>query len=175
MTQAATFVPGRSRVQEWVDFVLADRSCQGASPLEWASDAAEAAREFGAAKIVAEANRGGEMVRQTLHAAGVPFTAGKPCPVELVHASKGKCVGAEPVTVLYPHGRVRHCGLFKDLEAQLVAIVRRERVGTCGQGRGGAGTDRADALVWEISSLNLIPNVAGAPSIRRLMIGLLTG
>jgi phage terminase large subunit-like protein len=47
-----------------------------------------AARAFGAVKTVAEANQGGEMVRQTL------LTAGVPCTVELVHASKGKCVRA---------------------------------------------------------------------------------
>ena len=155
-------VPGRSRGQEWVAYVLADRSCQGASLLEWASVAAEAAREFGAVKIVAEANQGGEMVRQTL------LTAGVPCPVELVHASKGKCVRAEPVSVLYQHGRVRHCGLFRDLEAQLVAMGAESGSERAGRGGEEAGTDRADALVWAISALNLIPNVAGAPSLRRL-------
>lgn len=50
---------------------------RGATPLEWASVAAEAAREFGAAKIVAEANEGGEMFRQTL------LTVRVPCAVEL--------------------------------------------------------------------------------------------
>ena len=137
-----------------VGYVLADRSCMGAKPLEWAQIAAEAAREFGASKIVAEANQGGEMVRQTL------LTAGVSCPVELVHASKGKCVRAEPVSVLYQRGRVRHCGHFRELEAELMAmgVESVEK----------AGSDRADALVWAVAALNLITNVAGAPSIRRL-------
>ncbi|RYG26032.1 MAG: DNA-packaging protein, partial [Burkholderiales bacterium] len=152
--RVANAINARTKGKEWVAYVLADRSCQGATPLEWASVAAEAAREFGAVKIVAEANQGGEMVRQTL------LTAGVPCPVELVHASKGKCVRAEPVSVLYQHGRVRHCGQFRDLEDQLVAMGA-ESVEE-------AGTDRADALVWAVSALDLIANVAGAPSIRRL-------
>jgi phage terminase large subunit-like protein len=47
-------------------YVLADRSQAGLSPLGWAMRVAEAAREFGAAEIVAEANQGGDMVRATL-------------------------------------------------------------------------------------------------------------
>ncbi|MEQ1730609.1 MAG: ATP-binding protein, partial [Vicinamibacterales bacterium] len=73
-----------------VGYVLADRSAAGLTPLAWARQAADAAREFGAVKIVAESNQGGEMVRQTLVSAGVT------CAVELVHASKGKRARAEP-------------------------------------------------------------------------------
>lgn len=137
-----------------VGYVLADRSCVGAKPLEWARIAAHAAREFGATKIVAEANQGGEMVRQTLLSAGVN------CPIELVHASKGKVVRAEPVSVLYQLGRVRHCGHFRELEEELMAMGVES-----GEGQ---SNDRADALVWAISALGLITNVAGAPNIRRL-------
>ncbi len=134
-------------------YVLADRSAAGLRPLEWAEIAAHAAREFGAAKIVAEANQGGEMVRQTL------LTAGAECRIELVHASKGKCVRAEPVSALYQQGRVHHCGVFTTLEEQLMGMS---------VGQNEAGLDRADALVWAITALKLTGNSAPLPIIRRL-------
>ena len=144
---------GKGR-RERVGYVLADYSCIGAKPLEWAKAALRAVTDFGAAKIVAEANQGGEMVRQTLLSAGVT------CPIELVHASKGKCVRAEPVSVLYQRGLVRHCGHFRELESQLLAMgveAAEEQ-----------GNDRADALVWAVCALKLITNRAAAPGIRRL-------
>lgn len=146
--------PDGAKVRERVAYVLADHSCTGKKPLEWAEIAAQAVRDHGAAKIVAEANQGGEMVRQTLRSAGVI------CPIELVHASKGKCVRAEPVSVLYQRGLVRHCGHFRDLERELLGMGVESGEET--------GNDRADALVWAITSLKLITNVAAAPGIRRL-------
>lgn len=140
--------------RERVGYVLADYSCVGAKPLEWAKAALRAVTDFGAAKIVAEANQGGEMVRQTLLSAGVT------CPIELVHASKGKCVRAEPVSVLYQRGLVRHCGHFRKLEDQLLAVGVESAEEQ--------GNDRADALVWAICALKLITNRAAAPGIRRL-------
>ncbi len=144
----------RRKKRERVGYVLADRSCVGAKPIEWAKAALQAVQDFGAAKIVAEANQGGEMVRQTLLSAGVT------CPIELVHATKGKCVRAEPVSVLYQRGLVRHCGHFRELEGQLLGM---------GVEAGDeAGNDRADALVWAVAALRLVTNAAAAPGIRRL-------
>ena len=49
----------------------------GLRPLAWATLAAEAAREFGAVKIVAESNRGGEMTRDpVVGGRAVPGAAG---------------------------------------------------------------------------------------------------
>ena len=134
-------------------YVLADRSASGLRPLEWAERAVAAAREFGAGRIVAEANQGGEMVRQTLQ------TAGAACRVDLVYARKGKRARAEPVSALYQQARVHHCGVFEELEEQLIAM---------GAGDKETDLDRADALVWAVDGLKLTPNVAPAPSIRRL-------
>ncbi|HPN06660.1 MAG TPA: hypothetical protein PK050_12690, partial [Hyphomonadaceae bacterium] len=153
-TDGAKGAGREKRKRERVGYVLADYSCVGAKPLEWAKAALQAVTDFGAAKIVAEANQGGEMVRQTLLSAGVT------CPIELVHASKGKCVRAEPVSVLYQRGLVRHCGHFRELESQLLAMgveAAEEQ-----------GNDRADALVWAVCALKLITNRAAAPGIRRL-------
>ena len=76
-------------------FVLADRSAAGLSPLGWALRVSEAAAEFGAHEIVAEANQGGDMVRAVLAQAAAP------CAVRLVHASRGKRARAEPIAALY--------------------------------------------------------------------------
>jgi len=119
-------------------YVLADRSALGLSPLGWASVVSEAAREFGAAEIVAEANQGGDMVRATLAQAGAP------CAVRLVHASHGKRVRAEPIALLYEQGRVTHCGAFVALEEELLALGVAESEGLL---------DRADALVWALTAL----------------------
>jgi len=119
-------------------FVLADRSALGLSPLGWAMRVAEAAAEFGASEIVAEANQGGDMVRATLAQAGAP------CAVRLVHASRGKRARAEPIAALYEQGRVTHCGAFAALEEELLALGVSESEGLL---------DRADALVWALTAL----------------------
>ena len=118
--------------------VLADRSALGLSPLGWATRVAEAAREFGASEIVAEANQGGDMVRATLAQAGAS------CAVRLVHASHGKRVRAEPIALLYEQGRVTHCAAFVTLEEELLALGVAESEGLL---------DRADALVWALTAL----------------------
>ena len=122
-------------------FVLADRTARGLTPGGWARRAAETAAEFGASRLVAEANQGGDMVRSTLAAAEVG------CAVKLVHATRGKRARAEPVAALYEQGRVVHCGPFAALEEEMMALGSGET--------GGASPDRADALVWAITELML--------------------
>ena len=138
-------------------YVLADRTVSGVRPLAWATRALQAAREFGALKIVAEANQGGEMVRETLQTAALE--TGVQCRVDLVHAARSKRARAEPVSALYEQGKVHHCGAFTELEEQLMGM---------GAGEKEEGLDRADALVWAILALKLTPNVAAAPNISHL-------
>ena len=121
-------------------FVLADRTVRGASPDGWASHVIKAAADFDADVIVAESNQGGDMVRSTL------ATRDPPCPVRLVHASKGKRVRAEPVAALYEQGRVVHCGSFAALEEELMALGSDDLAHS---------PDRADALVWALTDLML--------------------
>jgi phage terminase large subunit-like protein len=128
-------------------YVLADLTLSGASPLGWAGRAAQAARDFGAAYVVAEANQGGDMVRTVLAMAGCDV------PVRLVHARLGKRARAEPVAALYEQGRITHCGAFPALEEELLAL------GTEGLDH---SPDRADALVWALSEL-LLNRRGGAP------------
>jgi phage terminase large subunit-like protein len=116
-------------------YVLADLTLSGASPLGWAGRAAQAARDFGAAYLVAEANQGGDMVRTVLAMAGCDV------PVRLVHARLGKRARAEPVAALYEQGRVTHCGAFPALEEELLALGTEDlpRPGR----RAGLGLERA--------------------------------
>jgi len=138
-------------------FVLADRSAHGLSPLGWATCVADAAREFGAGDIIAEANQGGDMVRATLAQAGAP------CEVRLVRASRGKRARAEPIAALYEQGRVTHCGApgnsFGALEEELLALGVSESEGLL---------DRADALVWALTALMTGPPPSEGPRIRPL-------
>jgi len=122
-------------------YVLADRSLRDA-PGAWARVAVQAAAEFGADRIVAEENFGGAMVRAVIVAAGAGVT------VQMVSASRGKVLRAEPVSALYEQGLVHHVGRFAVLEDQLCAFT------TAGY-RGEGSPDHADALVFALSELML--------------------
>ena len=140
-------VVGRARGMAWV---LADRTVRGRSPQGWARVVAQAADEFGAARVVAEANQGGEMVEAVLKTAGVG------CPVKRVHARSGKAARAEPVAALYEQGRVKHAAAgLEALEEELMGL------GT----EGGGSPDRADALVWAVTDL-LVDGAGMGPRIR---------
>ena len=124
--------------------VLADCSVSNASPERWARAVANAASEWNTDRVIAEANQGGAMVESVLRAAD------RSLPIKLVHASRGKSARAEPVAALYETGRVRHAGIFPQLEDQLCGLMPG---GTYeGPGR---SPDRADALVWALSELML--------------------
>jgi phage terminase large subunit-like protein len=120
--------------------VLADATVHGAGPHVWATRAAELARSVGAGAIVAEANNGGEMVREVLQ------TAAPEILVRLVHASVGKRARAEPVAALYAQGRVVHAAAFPDLEDEMCAYGSAGFTGS---------PDRLDAMVWALTDLML--------------------
>lgn len=121
-------------------YLLADRSA-AVGPTAWAKRAMEAAAEFGADSIVAEANNGGEMVRVTLVAAGYKGR------VKLVHASRGKRTRAEPISMFYEQGRIFHVEVFEQLEDQLVTWTPES----------GDSPDRLDANVWGWTELMVDP------------------
>jgi phage terminase large subunit-like protein len=122
-------------------YVLADRSLRDA-PAAWGRAAVQAYHEFAADRIVAEENFGGEMVRFVIRAAD-PNAA-----VQVISASRGKALRAEPVSALYERGLVHHVGRFAVLEDQLCAFT------TTGY-RGEGSPDHADALVFAITELML--------------------
>jgi phage terminase large subunit-like protein len=120
--------------------VLADASVRGLGPHEWAQRAASLAAQVGAARIVAEANNGGEMVRSVLQIAAPGI------PVKLVRARLGKRARAEPVAALYAQGRCLHAARFPALEDEMCAFGAPGFMGS---------PDRLDALVWAITDLLL--------------------
>lgn len=136
-------------------YVLEDATVSGQSPLGWAQAVASVVAEHGVQRVVAEANQGGEMIRSLLAMSGCDV------PIELVHARVGKRARAEPVAALYEQGRISHCpatgGRFAELDEEMMAL---------GNGELGKSPDRADALVWALSTL--LVSGRAEPRLRRV-------
>jgi len=134
-------------------YVLADDSARGLSPQAWASRAIALWRRLKADALIAEANFGGDMVRAVIG------QADREVPVRMVHATRGKFTRAEPIALLYEQGRVRHVGVFAQLEDEM-----------CDFGRDGLSSgrspDRLDALVWALTALSY--GAKAEPRIRSL-------
>jgi phage terminase large subunit-like protein len=141
-------------VQTWRAFVLADASVRAARPAAWAEAAIRAMERWGADRLVAEVNQGGDLVEQVIRQVDplVPFRK--------VHASRGKVARAEPVAALYEQGRVHHLRGLGALEDQMCAMTNRGY-----EGRG--SPDRVDALVWALTDLIVEPGAKWRrPSVR---------
>jgi phage terminase large subunit-like protein len=139
-----------------IGYVAADLSVAGLSPEGWAKKVDAAAEAWGADRVVAEKNNGGEMVAAVLRGANVGL------PVTLVHAADGKTARAEPVAVLFESGKAKLAGRFPELEDELAGM-------TYGRGYQGPGRspDRADAMVWALTEL-LVRKHRAEPRIRQL-------
>ena len=111
-----------------------------AGPATWGRVATAAFERHEASCIVAETNFGGAMVQQTIQVAR-PRTPFKP-----VTASRGKMQRAEPFSALYEQGKVRHVGMFPQLEDELAAFSTHGYVGP-------RSPNRADALIWALAAL----------------------
>lgn len=120
-------------------YVLEDAS-GSYSPEGWGRLAVELYRKWGADRIVAEKNYGGDMVRAIIQASD------RAIPYKAVNATRGKVVRAEPIAALYEQGKVHHVGIFPDLEDELCNFTPSEYVGE-------GSPDRADALVWAMTEL----------------------
>ncbi len=123
-------------------FILADESRQGLSPHGWASAAVAAYNKFGADRLVAEINNGGELVEALIRQVDERIS------YRAVRASRGKITRAEPVAALYERGLVHHVGSFPELEDEMTSYSGEP---------GDASPDRMDALVWAITDLALGP------------------
>ncbi len=128
--------------EEWTAYVLADESVSGASPQAWAERALAAFHSYGADRLVAEVNQGGDLVETVIRAAD-PLVSYRG-----VRAARGKTARAEPVAALYEQGRVRHVRGLGALEDQMAKMTAAGF-----QGRG--SPDRVDALVWALTDLML--------------------
>jgi predicted phage terminase large subunit-like protein len=108
------------------------------TPEGWAKEAWRVFDKYGADKVVAEKNYGGEMVLSTLR------NSRKNGPVDLVTSRRGKVLRAEPVVSLYEQNRVHHLKQFEELETQMTEWVPAQD----------DSPDRVDALVHGLTKLN---------------------
>ncbi len=129
---------------DWRAVVLKDATVSAASPAAWAKAAIAMMQEYGADRLVAEVNQGGDMVESVIRQIDpmVPYRS--------VHASKGKIARAEPVAALYEQGRVQHLRGLGDLEDQMCLMTTRGFMGK-------NSPDRVDALVWALHELMIEP------------------
>lgn len=130
--------------KDWRGYVLEDASVSSASPQVWAERAIAKMRDYGADRLVAEVNQGGDLV-ETLIRQIDPLV-----PYKGVRASRGKAARAEPVAALYEQGRIAHCGAFPGLEDEMCQMTQN---GFSGKG----SPDRMDALVWAMTDLMILP------------------
>ncbi len=110
------------------------------SPKKWASKVVSLYHAYGANKVVAEKNQGGEMISTIIH------NEDEFVPIDLVHASKGKVARAEPVALLYEQHRIHHVGIHAKLEDEMCMFV---------PGDIHDSPNRVDAMVWAFTGLLL--------------------
>ena len=125
--------------EETHGFLLNDATPDGSvSPDVWSGTAIDVYTEWDADRIFAEANFGGDMVEHTIR------TADKSVRIEMVHASRGKAVRAEPVAALAEQGKIHHVGKFDELEDELCGWI---------PGVSPRSPNRLDAMVWALTRL----------------------
>lgn len=119
-------------------YILEDATIQGGSE-KWGAEVVAAYNRWQADKVVAEKNYGGDMVstviKHSLDGNNIPI--GLNVPVELVNATRGKRVRAEPVAQFYKQGRGHHLRDFALLNDELCQWIP-----------GNKSPNRLDALVW---------------------------
>jgi phage terminase large subunit-like protein len=125
-------------------FILEDASMR-AAPETWATKVVELTKKYPQARVVAEANNGGDLVVSVLR------QVDRFIRVKKVTAATSKGSRAEPVSIAYSQGRIHHVGKFPELEEQMLYWIP-------GQSR--KSPDRLDALVWAVCEL--IENESGA-------------
>lgn len=124
-------------------YVLEDCSIK-AGPATWGGIAVSAYSRHKGDALVGEMNFGGEMVRQTVLAAGIK--AETRVNFKKVTASRGKVVRAEPFSALYEQGKIRHVGVFPQMEDELCAMSTTGYTAT-------GSPNRADAVIWALAEL----------------------
>lgn len=139
--------------EEKCAYVLEDLSGR-LSPGDWGQRVCEAYWRFKADRVVAEVNKGGDLVERILR------NVDPTIPYKAVRATRGKFTRAEPIAALYEQNRVFHARPFSLLETQLCAYV---------PGRSSRSPDRLDAMVWALTDLLLESETA--PRLRVWTIG----
>lgn len=123
-----------------VGYVLEDLSGR-CSPAEWGQRAVKAYWHYRADRIVAEVNKGGDLVERVIKSLDNTVS------YKAVRATRGKAVRAEPIAALYEQRRIFHRRPFRELETQLCEYI---------PGETSKSPDRLDALVWGLTELMLV-------------------
>lgn len=110
------------------------------SPADWGRRAIEAYWRYKADRVVAEVNKGGDMVERILRSIDPSVS------YKAVRATRGKATRAEPIAALYEQNRVYHIRPLTTLETQLCDYI---------PGVTSKSPDRLDALVWGLTDLLL--------------------
>ena len=141
-------VVGKDMLRPAHAYVLDDRTQQRASWSTWGLAVVRAFDEWGANKVVAEVNQGGEGIEEQIKRSAEHYSqeVGREVivPVSNVWAKQSKKARAEPVGALYERGRVHHVGELRQLEKEITTWVP-----------GLASPDRMDALVHGVWHLLL--------------------
>ncbi len=120
-------------------YVLEDLSGRYAATT-WGKIACEAYHRWQADRIVAEVNKGGDLVESLLRSIDPTIS------YQGVHASRRKYTRAEPIAAFYEQGKVHHARQsLKPLEDQMCKFLPGMS----------SSPDRVDALVWALTSLLL--------------------
>ena len=109
------------------------------SPEEWAGTAVNFYHNRQLSIMVAEKNYGGAMVERCIRT--VPN--GKKVLFDMVNASRGKMIRAEPIAALYNQGLIHHYGHLNLLEDEITTYNGK-----------GKSPNRLDALVWALTLLS---------------------
>jgi len=120
------------------------------TPDQWANKALWAYNNWKADKIIAEANQGGDLIEHTIR------TVDKNVAFKKVHASKGKVTRAEPIAALYEQNKVKHYGIFEEMESQMTEWVPGED-----------SPDNMDAMVWGITELMVSDGFLGKAQVAK--------
>lgn len=124
-----------------VCYVLEDATMRG-KPEDWAAKVNELSEKYSTKYqrpvVIAESNNGGEMIASVLRVENPQLK------VNLVIATKGKVLRAEPVSIAYNKGLVRHLGYFHELELEMLYWIPGKSINS---------PNRLDALVWSITEL----------------------
>ena len=117
-------------------YILQDASLH-AKPQVWGRKVVDLYHQLRADRVVGEVNNGGDLVEELLRSFDdtLPFRA--------VRAARGKTARAEPVAALYEQGKVKHCGIFPELEEEMCSYLPGSPF----------SPDRMDAMVWAVTEL----------------------
>ncbi len=136
----ATGIVAAGRGNDQVFYVLRDASFRG-KPAEWGKRVVALYHELHADRIIGEVNNGGDLVESLLRSFDDTIA------YKAVRAARGKTARAEPVAALYEQHRIRHFGIFPELEAEMCSFLPESPF----------SPDRMDALVWALTELMASP------------------